>query len=443
MDMEVTGESHNPEVLPSPTLTREFLPELITKPNLFMLIIHWEYFWLSILVVLLLGMHFSLVYQQYHPFYLFEEVGGPYAFLSPEQTIFDEAHYIENSRSILNGEGDMRGEHPPLGKVLILAGIKIFGDNPFGWRFFPILMGVAGIVFFYLTCRRLNMGKWAAYLATFFLAFENLTFTLSSVAMLDVFMLPLMMAAFWLYLRHNYLLAGLLVALTALVKITGVLILPAILLHWMIFRRDGDWKFLGLLIVAAVSFVALLSGLEYFTVGQLTNPITRISSMLGGMSALTFETAAHPYMSRPWWWILKVDIMPFAYVPHYVATVGLTLWGLIIPALIYMIYRSCKGNEASRFALLWFFGTYILWIPLSLLTDRVSFVYYFYPSIGAICIGMGLAFNRLGEIWQYGNNKTGRWTSLGIVIAFMVLTIAVFLGLSPFTNWWSYPIPAS
>ncbi|MBN1367514.1 MAG: glycosyltransferase family 39 protein [Dehalococcoidales bacterium] len=438
----MTGAYQTPEPF-SANLTREFVTVPPDKPNLLKRVLHWEYLLLSILVALLLVMHFSLVYQQYHPFYLFGEVGGPYGFLSPDQTIFDEKHYVENARSILNGEGDLRGEHPPLGKVLILAGMKIFGDNPLGWRFFPILMGVAGIVFFYLTCRRLNMGMWAAYLATIFLAFENLTFVQSQVAMLDVFMLPLMMAAFWLYLRHNYLLAGVLIGLTALVKITGVLILPAILLHWMFFRRDGDWKFLGLLFLAAISFLALLSGLEYFTAGHFTNPVTRISSMLSGMSSLTFETATHPNMSRPWEWILNVDYLPFAYVPHYVGTISLTLWWFIIPAIIYMIYRSCKGNEASRFALLWFFGTYILWIPLSLLTDRVSFVYYFYPSVGAICIGLGLAFNKLVETWQYGTGKIKRGTSLGIVIAFIVLTLAVFLLLSPFTNWWMYPIPTS
>ena len=422
---------------------QQSLPAPEIKPNCFQRILHWEYFWLSVLVALLLIMHFSLIYQQYHPFYIFQKVGGPYSFLSPRDTIFDEAHYVNDARSIINGEGDLRAEHPPLGKLFIIAGIKIFGDNPMGWRFFPIILGVAGIIFFYLTCRRLNMAKWAAYLATFFLAFDNLTFVQSQLAMLDVFMLPLMLVSIWLYLRKNYLLAGVFIALTALVKITGVFILPAIVLHWMIFRRDGDWKFLGLIFLSGISFVVLLPGLEYFTFGHFTNPIARIQEMMTGMSSLTFATAAHPSMSRPWSWILKVDLMPYAYVPHYVATISLTVWLLIIPAVGYMVYRVIKGNNASRFALLWFLSTYVVWIPLSLLTDRVSFVYYFFPTVGAICIGMGLGFNRLLETWQFGTAKGWRWTSLGIVICFVILHLAVFLVLSPFTNWWVYPIPAS
>ncbi len=406
-------------------------------------LLNWEYLWLCLLVAVLLITHFSLVYQQYHPFYLFQKVGGPYAFLSPDQTIFDEIHYVDNARSILGGEGDLRGEHPPIGKLLILAGMKMFGDNPLGWRFFSIIFGVVGIIFFYLTCRRLNMAKWAAYLATFFLAFENLTFVQSQVAMLDVFMLPFMLVGFWLYLRKNYLLAGVFVGLTALVKITGVFILPAIILHWMIFRRDGDWKFLGLIVVSAISFVALLSGLEYFTAGHLTNPIVRITSMLGGMSSLTFETAAHPNMSRPWEWLLKIDLMPYAYVPHYVATISPTVWALIIPVVGFMIWCVFRGSDASRFALLWFFSTYVVWIPFSLLTDRISFVYYFFPTIGAICIGIGLAFNQLLNIWRFGPSRSWRWVSLAIVVTYLLMHLAVFLVLSPFTNWWLYPIPTS
>ena len=105
--MEVTDISQTP-ASPSSNLTREFLPAPPEKHRLFHRILHWEYFWLSVLVVLLLAMHFSLVYQQAHPFYLFQKVGGPYSFIAPDQVIFDEAHYINNSSSIINGEGDLR-----------------------------------------------------------------------------------------------------------------------------------------------------------------------------------------------------------------------------------------------------------------------------------------------------------------------------------------------
>ena len=90
----------------------------------------WEYIWLCLLVLVVLVMHFSIITQ-------------------PAEPIFDEQHYVTDARSILQGHGTLHPEHPPLGKLLIAFGIVIFGDNPFGWRFFSSVFGTIGIVVFY------------------------------------------------------------------------------------------------------------------------------------------------------------------------------------------------------------------------------------------------------------------------------------------------------
>ena len=49
------------------------------------------------------------------------------------KAIFDEkAYYLEAARSYLQNRDDPNMEHPPLGKMFIAAGIKVFGDNPYG-----------------------------------------------------------------------------------------------------------------------------------------------------------------------------------------------------------------------------------------------------------------------------------------------------------------------
>ena len=82
----------------------------------------WEYTGLGLLVLVILALHFSTIMQ-------------------PNEPVFDEQFYVTDARNILQGVGSVRAEHPPLGKLFIALGIFLFGDNPFGWRFFSVLFG--------------------------------------------------------------------------------------------------------------------------------------------------------------------------------------------------------------------------------------------------------------------------------------------------------------
>lgn len=142
-----------------------------------------EYTFLCVLIVISLAIHFAIIFN-------------------PPKVVFDEVHYVSDARTIITEHATNRLEHPPLAKLIITAGMVIFGDNPFGWRIFSILFGVTNILLLYLICRRLKMSRLASNFAIFLVAFENLNFVQSSVAMLDVFSLTFMLLSFWLYLRE-------------------------------------------------------------------------------------------------------------------------------------------------------------------------------------------------------------------------------------------------
>jgi dolichyl-phosphate-mannose--protein O-mannosyl transferase len=134
--------------------------------------------------------------------------------------------------------------------------------------------------------------------------------------------------------------------------------------------------------------------------------------------------------------------MAYYYEPHYIGAISFTIWALIIPAVVYMAFRAVKGNMAGIFGISWFACTYLVWIPISIITDRVSFVYYFYPTVGAVCIGLGLGLSELLTIWK--TRKTGklRWMSVQLVIGYLLLHVGVFVILSPvFSHWITLPVP--
>ena len=151
----------------------------------------------------------------------------------PQALVFDEVHYVPEARSIIAGEGPTN-LHPPIAKLFIVSGIRLFGDNPFGWRFFSVIFGTISIALFYFICRKIGMSKTAQFLATFIFAFENLSFVMSGIGMLDVFMVTFMLGAFLLYLKKKDLSAGLFFSLNVLCKIIGIFSFFTIILDWLL-----------------------------------------------------------------------------------------------------------------------------------------------------------------------------------------------------------------
>jgi dolichyl-phosphate-mannose-protein mannosyltransferase len=380
-----------------------------------------QYSGILILLLLVSALHFSTIMQ-------------------PAQAVFDEQYYVPAAQSILQGHGTDRTEHPPLGPLIIASGISIFGDNPFGWRFFPVLFGDIGVFLFYLICLRLRIPRRYAYLAAFLLSFENLTFIQSSLAMLDVFSLTLMLAAFWFYLRGNYVSAGLMTGLAALAKLTGLLALPIIVLHWLITNRRELKPLVMQIIVAPAALLGLMPILDFFIWHKWLSPFSQLSTMLQISSGSTFAKYPSDMLSRPWEWILKPEILTYWIEPHYLAMISPTLWALIIPATGFIIYRSFKNNAAAIFALVWFAGTYLIWMPASLAGDRMSYVYYFYPAVGSVCLALTLMAISLENFSR--NRQPDKWKKLIdlIIPLYLLLSLGAFIILSPVSYGWKAPL---
>ncbi len=381
----------------------------------------WEYTGVVLLVLVVLALHLAII-------------------LHPPDLVFDEQYYVPSAQYILQGLGTDRVDHPPLGQLFIASGLWVFGDNPFGWRFFSVIFGIIGLVFFYLICRQLDISRKYAYLATFLLAFENLSFIQSGVAMLDVFSLTFMMASLWFYLRNRYAYSGVMAGLAALSKLTGALVVLIIILHWLIINRKRPLSFLALVVLAPATFFLLLPLLDFAVWHQWFNPFHQVATMLDINASATFANNASVMLSRPWEWLLRPVILTYWEEPHYLAMISPPVWALIIPSVLFLIYRAIKAHSASIFALVWFIGAYLVWIPISIITDRTSYIYYFYPAVGAVCIGLSSMVSNLDS---YAGNLPGRRYRrvLDMVLpVYLLICLGAFVILSPVSYWWKTPL---
>jgi uncharacterized membrane protein YgcG len=162
-------------------------------------------------------------------------LGIPAAAHPGEGYIFDEHYYVSAARVIAGiptttGEAyagasptgtDPNAEHPQLGKIVIAAGIKLLGDNTTGWRITAVLFGAIAILLMYWLVRSAGGGQWLALGAASLASADNLWLVHSRIAVLDIYVVPFMLAGVGFYLRRRPVIAGLVIGVGSCVKEFG------------------------------------------------------------------------------------------------------------------------------------------------------------------------------------------------------------------------------
>jgi dolichyl-phosphate-mannose-protein mannosyltransferase len=138
---------------------------------------------------------------------------------TPHGVVFDETYYAPDSYSILRhgveinhistvNKALVRGStkifttggeyvaHPPLGKIMMAAGEWLFGLTPFGWRFTVAVIGSAAILMTARIMRRMTRSTLLGCVAGLLVALDGLELVLSRTAILDIFVMFWVLAAF-------------------------------------------------------------------------------------------------------------------------------------------------------------------------------------------------------------------------------------------------------
>ena len=138
----------------------------------------------------------------------------------PRAVLFDETYYVpdaygilkhgveidhvsnvntllaQGSTQILKGTKGEYVVHPPLGKMFIAVGEWLFGLTPFGWRFAVAVAGSLAILMTARIARRMTRSTLLGCAAGLLLALDGLEFVLSRTAILDIFVMFWVLAAF-------------------------------------------------------------------------------------------------------------------------------------------------------------------------------------------------------------------------------------------------------
>jgi len=368
----------------------------------------------------------------------------------PNTLIFDEAYYVNAARIILHipvmpGHPyagatpglDPNTEHPPLGKLFIALSMHIFGDNGVGWRLPSVILGTASIPLLYGVVRSLGGTTWLALLATYFYAFDNLVFVHSRIGTLDIFLMPFLFLGVYCYVKGRPLLASFAFVLATVCKIGGLYGVAAIVvfeaLRLLRTRAEsGRWAWatlrplLFMVVVYVVYLLWMLGVLDTFW-SSYKNPLDHLHHILSYGLSLTRKGGPQGQESYPWQWLLNdvqmnylttdVNVMVNGTVTatrHAIYVRGAMnpiIIGAAMMGLAYSAWRAWRFRDPLSFwVVAWVATNYLVYYPVSMIEDRVSYIFYFLPTIPAVAVGLA-QFLYAPEV-----PRVVRWTFIGAVL---------------------------
>jgi hypothetical protein len=118
----------------------------------------------------------------------------------PHEIVFDEVHFVGQARHYIRGEAFL-DPHPPIAKLLIAAGILLFGDHPWSWRLGNAGLGTVMVAVTFLLGRRMFHSRLAAVLAAGLVACDGFFIVDSRIGCIDIVYLTFAAIAYLLLFR--------------------------------------------------------------------------------------------------------------------------------------------------------------------------------------------------------------------------------------------------
>ncbi|MBN1606033.1 MAG: glycosyltransferase family 39 protein [Polyangiaceae bacterium] len=364
---------------------------------------------------------------------------------------FDEQQFVSAARQFLICLPDT-GEccHPPLSKLLVAVGILLFGDNPMGWRFMALCLGIQSIVLVFLIAGSLFKDLRAGWLAAAFMAADGFCLAFSRdtfpEGMMTCLVLWSMLAAVTARGWGGVLTCAVLVGLAGSIKWSGLVVgLPACVAILMLKR--APWYSLASFAVVPIVHVAIwMVGLAL--IGHPYDPMSVWEEIQRRKGLhLAFPHGANPSESAWYTWFIAyhpivvkslrsgstVRLASSVANPLLLFTADLVLLVLPVAAAAWALrIRSWRERWSRLFdadankalVILW-----VAWLSMLLLWISGRIVEYWYHYLTP----WGLAIPLMAGVFARLDRRFPK-----TVLVFVVLVLALFVYFAPV--WAEIPI---
>lgn len=353
-------------------------------------------------------------------------------------TYFDEIYHARTAYEFIHRLDVYEWTHPPLGKLFISLGIRLFGMTPFGWRIVGVIFGILMLPFIYLFAKKITLRTDISLVTCIIFAFDFMHFTQTRIATIDVyitFFVLLMYYFMYSYYKTSFydtplkktllplLLCGISFGLGVACKWTGIyagaglcviffLTLIKRYREFLFAKKKPDYKENSY--ICQVFYKNTVKTLLFCVLSFIIIPvIIYISSYIpyllcegGGLRAIlknqtdmfiyhskTVLSSTHPYSSMWYEWIImKRPIWYYSGVISQTLKEGISafgnplVWWPSILTLIFMLVRSvARKDKTAIFISIGYLAQLIPWV----FVDRVVFIYHYFPSTVFMVLSIG------------------------------------------------------
>ncbi|MEX1376384.1 MAG: phospholipid carrier-dependent glycosyltransferase [Eubacteriales bacterium] len=411
-------------------------------------------------------------------------------------TYFDEIYHAGTAWEHLMRYNPYETTHPPLGKVIMSLGIKMFGMNPFGWRFMGTIIGILMVPVMYLLAMVIFMKTRYAWIATVLMTFDFMHMTQTRIATIDsygVFFIMLMFLCMGIYFRMSFykskfiktliplFLSGLFFGLGAASKwiclYAGAGL--AVVFFYTLYKRYREYLFVWkhenedvgideekssfikkkyrkyIIITVALciiffivipvciytaSYIPILQaeegrGLEYVVESQ--KYMFNYHSGLNAEHSFASPWYEWPFIVKPMWYYSDPTLNDTGRMASIAAFGNPAVWWIGTIACIWLIislFRSKKADDIKIFIIIGFLAQYMPWI----LVPRSMFIYHYFASVPFIIIMITMMIRWLENkkrtfIDEDGNVYEKAFYNRNITYVYIGIVIALFIFFYPVT----------
>ena len=373
---------------------------------------------------------------------------------------FDEIYHGRTAYEQLNGQQIYETTHPPLGKIIIGAGIKLFGMTPFGWRFMGALCGVAMLPVIYLLAAA-ALDKKTGVIACALMAADFMHLTQTRIATVDTYVVLFCLLTFlfmlyyhktdfrnakreWLYLS----LSGVFMGCAVSCKWNGAYPMVALAVFFFIslalkFRNSAKTKTdkayaaktTALCFVFFVAVPVCIYALSYLPVihaytakdylrqlwGYQTH-MYRYHSTLEAEHFFSSEWYTWPFSIKPIWY--SINTLKNGWYSSISAFGNPLVWAATPFASLYCMYKGIKDKKMPHIivAMAWL-ASYLPWVTVS----RLCFIYHYFPCAVFGIVAVALCIRDITD--NRPKAEKAVWVYIAVCCVLFVVFLPVTTGL--------------